>query len=92
MYFPNTHNKQSTDTYESYAGDIPMFFHRRNIMVQRNLFECCHGCGREVYLNETHYKAKLVDGKVYFHKGCYLYYVQQRGDILTNVLKYEPKK
>ena len=61
-------------------------------MVQKNLFECCHGCGREVYRNELHFRAKLVDGTVYFHKGCYLYYVEQRGDILTNVLKYEPKK
>lgn len=42
----------------------------------RNFVEICHGCGREVYTYEHHWKAKLGGREkyTYFHNGCYKHY------------------
>jgi hypothetical protein len=55
--------------------------------MSKQFIRICHSCGRELYTYEPHYQAKLVDSKVYFHVMCYIYYVKQKGDVLTNVLK-----
>ena len=57
----------------------------------RNFVEICHGCGREVYTYEHHWKAKLGGRKefTYFHNGCYLHY---RVNNAHNVLWAEEKR
>ena len=60
-------------------------------MNRRNFVEICHSCGKEVLTCNAHFKAKLVDSTVYFHPTCYRYYLKQMGDVLKNVLKYEPR-
>ena len=45
-------------------------------MVQRNLFEICHGCGGALYPGYEHWLVSLGEGtaKVHFHNDCYKHY------------------
>lgn len=39
--------------------------------------EICHGCAREVYVYEHHWRVRIAkqDRPVFFHNGCYRHYV-----------------
>lgn len=58
--------------------------------MRKNHVEICHGCAREVYLYEHHWKAKLGGREKYtfFHNGCYKHYREQHSH---NILWAEEK-
>ena len=45
-------------------------------MRNKPFFEICHGCAREVYVYDKHWKVKLVrvEKPVYFHHMCFVHY------------------
>lgn len=46
------------------------------VIYMRSFIEICHGCGRELYTYEIHWKVTLkwVEKPVYFHNMCFVHY------------------
>lgn len=63
-------------------------------MVQKNLFEICHGCGGALYPGYEHWVAKLGGRKEksYFHDACYKHYRRNHAHNVVWAQKNEKAK